>query len=1259
MGFDGFLVPEWSKPWVGWAVGSDWPEGDEDGCFRLADACAAKARQVARDGDEGPMRGRLTADEWDGKALEAFAEYVRTYVGGKQAQLVDRLVAAALEFNQMGVQVQYTKRMIEVSVWLLVLQLTWLFAAAAGPWGGLSLALVGGRVQIARLTIRQIAVRLLLNAMVFGGVMGGLDLAVQLSQSRRDEIDEGQVLMSAVAGGLTGGLLGLMGGGLSRLATSGLQAGIRRAEMSLLEKAVAASSRSIWGMMAQSGVANAGATAITLAATGDFSLRTVLQAGVSGVLGGADAHAAGWTRSWRGSVSPDPASGHVPGDAPSGGADGPAPHGADLANATTRSPDGPAAARREGSDVLDPEYLDQGSRLAASIATGERSSRSVGSHEIVRFGDGSLAVKKTGIDGDKLEAAALVRQAIGLDQPAVHRKGDVVYQRYGDERLQAAMASGIRESRIENVFAADREVVTFNDGTEAIRAWQDPSSLDEAEQRRLPPYRAAEGEGYVRSGPLVHYETRLTDSGTAATTGHPSDSAVRRTSRQFLDLLTLNESFQPHEVHTGWRRGTSLEFEGAEMMAQRNGGWNPLVEGRPDDSPGLRLKRNPYTPQELAALRPRMESLRPAFERLGHPEWHDGVMERFRLVERHAGGDTPMLGDLGAAPAARRPEQAPRLDEPDQRPGEALRGLFDGGRLHQVNDAIVHDTPDAAVARAHVDLAVTGLEELPSGLQGHVEARIPSDWLPADLAPGGRLTFPGVLEGVSNPRVLPEPPDTVHLVIRASDYVSTAGFLDRPHHATFRPDSSFKVLAVLESTAGEKTYFLLQDPGRTTAETPARGAPPVPAARPELSERLRRHLNNHRVPTDAGVWFRDPTSEADMARGTGAQAMPRWEGVFAVAAHGGPEGMRIGGDRISGEELHLLLWEDLSGRHGDDVIYLAPCEIGQMDAGPAQVLADRSRRIVIAADTNMVVSDHGDTWANSRPPDPLSSRGRLRIFLPGEPMTPDVPLSRIEQLLNHVEPDGGAFLLGGEGPVHASAEPSGGPPLSGLTAEGPMPALVDGLRIPGSDVSYTGPGRHVPLDAPFGARLVSPSFGDAVWGDIARELSAKETDAIHHYSAPAFGGRGYVGYAEINGFLRGHHRSAWLSAERAEIRAYIKHLNAAMHHRPLPETIDVFRKLNPSEGLFTVRIEDLPGTVQKEQGFLSTNIGMKPFWPGEIMLHLRVPEGTPAIYAEAVSKTGEFELLLPNGLPWYVEDAKLVDGRWLIHGWVLPDERGR
>ncbi len=283
----------------------DWPEGDESGCFRLADACAAAARLVVNGGPAGRSRGGVGANppEWDGEALKAFAAHVRQVYGGREADLVQRLVAAAIEFNRLGVQVQYTKRMIEVSVCLFVAQLAWLLAAAMGPWGGISFALIGSRVVLARLTVAQIARRLLINIAIFGGLVGGMDLAVQATQSRRDEVDWDQVLASAGTGALTGAFLTATSGFLSRLATPGLRLGMTPAEMSMFEKVLAASSKSVWGLMGQSGMANAAATAVSLGISGQFDWETVLKGGTAGVLGGADAHWAGWDPSWRSSPS--------------------------------------------------------------------------------------------------------------------------------------------------------------------------------------------------------------------------------------------------------------------------------------------------------------------------------------------------------------------------------------------------------------------------------------------------------------------------------------------------------------------------------------------------------------------------------------------------------------------------------------------------------------------------------------------------------------------------------------------------------------------------------------------------------------------------------------------------------------------------------------------------------------------------------------------------------------------------------------------
>ncbi|HUR09294.1 MAG TPA: hypothetical protein VM347_42615, partial [Nonomuraea sp.] len=191
----------------------------------------------------------------------------------------------------LGVQLEFTKRMMRLAVLLLVVQLAWLTWALISPAGGLALRLMGVRAQAARWTVRQFARRLMINIALFGGLLGGMDLLVQLTQSRREGVDWRQVGSSAATGALTGGLL------------TGL--------------AWAFPTRSLWMLMGQSGVANAGAVLGSELWSGDGSVdwMLVLKGLSSGVVGGADAHWASWSPDG-GHVGPRPPDGHARFDDP-------------------------------------------------------------------------------------------------------------------------------------------------------------------------------------------------------------------------------------------------------------------------------------------------------------------------------------------------------------------------------------------------------------------------------------------------------------------------------------------------------------------------------------------------------------------------------------------------------------------------------------------------------------------------------------------------------------------------------------------------------------------------------------------------------------------------------------------------------------------------------------------------------------------------------------------------------------------------------
>ncbi|MGW4791601.1 ADP-ribosyltransferase [Nonomuraea sp. NPDC004297] len=301
MGFDGFLVPDWAKPYVGYAVGMDWPEGDEDGCFRLADLCVATATKAGARAGLDDYLG--IGENWDGDALEAFLGHVRLAADPALTQLVEELADTAVGLNDLGVQVQYVKRMIEVSVWFLIFQVGWLLAMAFGPWGGLSFALIESRVQLARLTIAQLGKRLLINVGLFGVLLAGMDAIVQATQDRRDHLDWEQLMTSAGTGATLGAFLTLFTG--------------------------LAPARSMWGLMGRSGLAGGASDLFGQLLAGEpLDADRLLKSFTSGVLGGADAQWASWSPGAHhlddGSGPGGPGSGGS-GDGPSGSADHTAP----------------------------------------------------------------------------------------------------------------------------------------------------------------------------------------------------------------------------------------------------------------------------------------------------------------------------------------------------------------------------------------------------------------------------------------------------------------------------------------------------------------------------------------------------------------------------------------------------------------------------------------------------------------------------------------------------------------------------------------------------------------------------------------------------------------------------------------------------------------------------------------------------------------------------------------------------------------------
>lgn len=170
-------------------------------------------------------------------------------------------------------------------------------------------------------------------------------------------------------------------------------------------------------------------------------------------------------------------------------------------------------------------------------------------------------------------------------------------------------------------------------------------------------------------------------------------------------------------------------------------------------------------------------------------------------------------------------------------------------------------------------------------------------------------------------------------------------------------------------------------------------------------------------------------------------------------------------------------------------------------------------------------------------------------------------------------------------------------------------------------------------------------YGAEHWNKYTESLPQDELKALYEYTTepPAA-----PSYADFNGALRG---SAPITPE---LQSGINAIDNALAGSPTIEDIIVKRGTGFSH--WGDDPAELVGDVLTEPGYLSTSLGDAAFTKTPAVLHLRVPEGTPALYVEKVSAFAgaERELLLGRGLEFRVNRAVLDDaGKWQIFAEVI------
>ncbi|MEU7741653.1 hypothetical protein [Nonomuraea sp. NPDC049158] len=489
-------------------------------------------------------------------------------------------------------QLQFTKRMMRLAVLLLVVQLAWLTWALVSPAGGLALRLIGVRAQAARWTVRQFARRLLINIALFGGLLGGMDLLVQLTQSRREGVDWRQVGSSAATGALTGGLL------------TGL--------------AWAFPTRSLWMLMGQSGVANAGAVLGSELWSGDGSVDwlMVLKGLSSGVAGGADAHWASWSPDG-GHPGPRPLEEHARFDDPGdhGGRNGGGPDDAD-GNGRTRL-----------ADAGDPRPLADGEH-ARPQPVEERNIFRRSVDQLINWARSSETRPVQLRDHATFSESA--RRGVVAREPLAGAGGETVKV----EKVRLADGSHAVDKEFSGTDRRDRDHLNSRLGR-AVGA--DVAATHIVGERRLlidwidgkqvPVQRGLDGKWHL---------ARLHNTREGILLG-------------LLDALTGNhDRFSPERVQHDFLEGTDGRvkgFDGDKAFSGRLPDTNsPFSRHFFRDKGELAdWAPNPLSKADIEALRPRVEALRQEFRALGHSDWYNSVGFAFEQIAKNASGTVSVL----------------------------------------------------------------------------------------------------------------------------------------------------------------------------------------------------------------------------------------------------------------------------------------------------------------------------------------------------------------------------------------------------------------------------------------------------------------------------------------------------------------------------------------------------------------------------------------------------------------------------------------
>lgn len=230
-------MPSWLQ-WLSYLAGSEWPQGDEDQMFGLAEDWKSAGHELLAALPELHSGTRMTLDSYSGDGVEVIEKDFRTLFEGDGSieELAKNLTELGSSVKNTGAQIEYAKLQIIITLAITAAEIA---QALATLFGAAEVPVIEATAQVVtrtiaqrllraiasnatKMTLKQFAKKLGVEVIKQAAIGAATDLGIQAYQvvvGHRDDIDWKQVGISGAVAGAGAAVAFPVGHGVGSLLT--------------------------------------------------------------------------------------------------------------------------------------------------------------------------------------------------------------------------------------------------------------------------------------------------------------------------------------------------------------------------------------------------------------------------------------------------------------------------------------------------------------------------------------------------------------------------------------------------------------------------------------------------------------------------------------------------------------------------------------------------------------------------------------------------------------------------------------------------------------------------------------------------------------------------------------------------------------------------------------------------------------------------------------------------------------------------------